>query len=233
MKSPERPKFREKPRETFEEERNIEKLRNFSEKTAERLREEVPVDNDCRIDMEAFRGIYSSENIEGNKQRIKEFEMKIFPGLTPEEIKKEKLKKKGEQLEILTNLIFNKLLGPEFICVRTSLYDDWRNKVDELILEKETGNVVCAFDEVGDIMGPRFEAKKQKILEKNIKGGAEIKYGLGMENGKLVLKSQENIPIFYLALLEKAIEKGVREFIPSFEEKSDYEKRIFNYFILT
>ncbi len=212
-------------------ERDVEKLRYFMGEIAERLRVEgVPVNDDCRIDMDAFRDVFSPESIESNKKTVKDFEKKWYGNLTEEEIKKEKLKKSGEQLEMLITAVFSKFLGKEFIVVRSAAYDDIRNKIDNLILEKESGNMVCAFDEVGDVSGSRFEEKKKNILEKNQKG-CLIRYGLGVREGELTLEYRENIPIFYLALSGENIKNGIKELVPSFEEKSDFEKKLFDYFI--
>jgi len=148
-----------------EEEENREKLENFIKRTAENLqREGVPVTEDCRIDISAFSKVYSENVIERDKKLIKEYESQWYPGLSEEEIKKERLKIDGEKLERSKNVIFAKNLGKDFIVVRTSLYDDIKNKVDNLILEKETGNLVCALDEVADISEQRLEEKKNKVF---------------------------------------------------------------------
>jgi len=217
--------------EEEKEEEDVEKLEGFMEEIAEKLRNEgVPVNDDCRINMDAFKGVFSSESVENNKKIVKEFEDKWYGNLTEEEIKKEKLKKSGEQFEMLVTSIFNKFLGEKFIIVRSAAYDDIRNKVDNLILDKETGNIVCAFDEVGDSSGLRFEEKKKKILERNQRG-CSIRYGLGIQKGKLTLENRENIPIFYLALSKESIKNGIKKLVPSFDEKSDFEKKLFDYFI--
>ncbi|MFH1657092.1 MAG: hypothetical protein ABH919_01375 [bacterium] len=230
-------KIKEEEPQTFEigekKENDIEGLETFIGEVAEKLKKEgVPVDDDCRIDMDAFKDVYPSESVEGNKKTVEEFENKWYGNLSKSEIKQEKLKKEGEQLEMLVTSIFNKFLGSEFITVRSAPYDDIRNKVDNLILEKETGNIVCAFDDVGDSSGYRFAEKERKILERNRKG-TSIRYGLNIKEGELALEPRENIPIFCLALSGENIRDGIKKSELSFEKKSDFEKKLFDYFVST
>lgn len=221
-----------------EEERNREKLISFIKEIAENLREKgLPLTEDCRIDMRAFEEIYPEETIKKDQELVRKYEWKEYKGLSEEEIRKEKTKRDGEKLEMLKTAIFAKNLGEDFIVARTSLYDDFKNKIDNLILEKETGNVVCAFDEVGESMDERYQEKVEKVMTRNTKeGGAGLEYGFKVEKdkegqSKLVLGREKNIPLFYLVLPKRHIEGGIKELIPSFGEKSDYEKKLFNYFL--
>lgn len=214
-----------------EEERNIEKMKNFIERIADRLKgEKAPVGKDCRINLDFFRGIYPTNEIERDKKKIKKLEEKWYKNLSKEEIEKERLRQIGEQLEILKTAILYKNLHKEFIVVRASVYDDIKNGVDNLILEKETGNLICVLDEVSGITRPRIEEKKRKILNRNRKGGGKLKYGIKLEKGKIVLGEIKNIPIFYFALPQEYIKEGVKELIPSFEKRSEWERNIFNWF---
>ncbi|MER3570505.1 MAG: hypothetical protein C4348_02825 [Patescibacteria group bacterium] len=223
--------------EKKEEEKKFKELLEFIKQIAERLRKErVPVNDDCRIDMETYNTVYDQEIIEKDRKYVEEFKKKWFPGLSEKEIREKKLKTIGEKLEILKTTIFSKFLGEEFIVVRTSVYDDIENKIDNIILEKKTGNIVCALDEVGEAFGERYEEKKIKVLERNKKGGGCLKYGLRVEKNKenqpkLILGKIDSIPIFYLVLPEKYIKDVIKEFIPSFDKKSDYEENLFKYFV--
>ena len=106
-----------------------------------------------------------------------------------------------------------------------------------VVLEKETGSLVCALDEVGESSGPGYEEKKKKVLDRNRRqDGGTLKYGFLPEkdkNGenKLTLGRVRNIPLFYLALPDEFVKKGIRELIPSLKESSDYERNLFSYFM--
>ena len=206
------------------ETRGVEKLEVFLREASSELKENgFPVEEDCRINMDAFETKYSPETIENDKERIKLKEESWLTG-------KEKAERSGEKLEMLKTATFHKFLKKDFFVLRSSIYDDVRNKIDNVIVEKDTGNLVCAFDEVADTTGPRFEEKKEKVLERNSKGGGFLKYGLKIEEGKVVLSSEKNIPIFYLPLSDNDVREGIEKFTPS-SEKSEYEKKIIGHFL--
>lgn len=215
----------------------IEEVKHFLGEIAEKLRkEEIPVGDDCRVDMEAFEGVYPQAAIREDMEIVKgwqeQWDKEEFGDLPKEEIEKEKLKNKGEQFEMLKTAILYKFLGGEFIVTRTSRFDDIKNKVDNIVLEKETGNLVCALDEVGDIAGEIFEEKQAQVLERNRKEkGGRLKYGIKSEKGKLVMGEVENLPVFYFALPSEYIREGLKNLTPSFEEKSEYEEKLFTYFV--
>lgn len=214
--------------EREEDKKSFENLKYFLRQTAERLREEgVPVRPNCRIEMDEFQAVYNIEEIEGDKQEVARIESKISRDGTMSE---ERL---GEQLEMLKTGIFNKFLPSNFVTARASRFDDIKNGVDNVIVDLESGNVVCALDEVGELTGERFEEKKWRILDKNNKGGITLKYALTVEEGKVrPSRALENIPIFYLALPPAYIREGVRSFVPTVDKPpSSYEKKIFEYLI--
>ncbi|MDI6717843.1 MAG: hypothetical protein QMD86_02255 [Patescibacteria group bacterium] len=207
-----------------------EKISEFLEKISENLNlKGVPVKKDCRIDIDKYSEVYS--DIEEDKQLLKKHKQQWFPGLSEKRITEEKSEKIGEQLEILITVLFSKFLGENYIVARTSEYDDIKNGIDNIIFSKETGNLVCAFDEVADTSHKDYEIKIGNILKKNTAGGGKLKYGINSEKGKISLGKSESAPIFYLALPQHLINEGIKNFNPNFEEKSDYEKKLFKYFI--
>jgi len=133
---------------------------------------------------------------------------------------------------LLKTAVFNKFLGQKFIVTRTNLADDIDRGVDNLILERQTGNVVCAFDEVTDITGKTYQDKVAKILEKNVESdGANLKYGLGIDEKtkKVIAKGVQNIPIFYLALPGQYVKNAISHFEPNL--KSEQEEKLLSYFL--
>jgi hypothetical protein len=182
----------------------------------------IPVDQNCRIDMCDFEDVYEKkEIIEKDLKLIKEIK-----GNTEESLLTD-----GERLEVLKTIVFHKFLNEKFIVIRTAIYDDVQNHVDNLIVEKETGNIICAFDEVSAISGPEFIKKQERFLRNNIKG-AKVKYGILSTKDGLIKNKIENIPIFYLALPPEHINEGIRN-IASLEDISDYEEKIWSYFVTT
>ena len=192
--------------------------------------ENIPVGTDGRIDMSAYRSIYP--DVEKDLARNRDWEQGWFEGIPPEEIPAERRKREGEQLEMLAHAIFMKNLPENFVVARASEHDDRANKVDTVILDKKTGALICAFDEVGDTSGIDYDKKQEVVRDRNLKGGTSLKYGIGMveKDGKrkVVPSPAANIPIFYIALPPDRIKKGVQEFIS--DGQSDFEEKLFAYF---
>lgn len=212
----------------LEQHESIEDLENFIKAAAERHRAKgVPVSDDGRIDMLAYKNVYP-DHVE------RDFESTREGKANAEAIHKERLVLDGEKLEMLAYAIFTKNLGERFIVARSAPHDDRINKVDTLLLDRETGNLVCAFDEVGDTTGEAYEKKLKDVRDHNLHGGASLKYGIGMdEDGKIKLTNVRNVPIFYVALPKDRINKGIAEFLPDTKNQSEFEKRLFTYFIAT
>jgi len=211
-----------------EEIENENKLINLERQLSEYLNaQDVPTTGDCRINPEAFEKIYGTEQIKRDEKYVKELEQKW----AAEE--GDKTTRYGEQFEALKTIIFHKFLGKDFIVLRSSLYDDIVNKVDNIILDKKTGNLVCALDEVATMTGERFENKKSAILERNKgnNGGGRLKYGLFIKEGKLSLGSTKHFPIFYLAIKPNYLKEAIRKMQPSLNETTEYERKLFDYFI--
>lgn len=215
---------------------SVERKETGAEKVADYLKREVflelkengfSVSENCQIDMDPFRERYSfyevarDQEVAGRKKRERESQ--------------ERVKKSGERLEMLATAIFHKFLGEKFFVLRTSIFDDEINKVDNFLIEKKTGNPICAFDEVAEMRGPRYKEKREKVLERNLKGGAELKYSFEVRPGKerpmIEMTKVRELPIFYLALSPEALEKAEEEFAPSSKESSEYERKLFAYFI--
>ena len=147
-----------------------------------------------------------------NNPRVQDFFKRRFGINNPNEIiakwKEEKSKEKNSLMEMaVTALLFEKL-GDDFLVVRTATYDDYKNGADNLIIDRKTGEVVGAFDEVHDSGGGKYtEAKEKKIINIAKKGGTEINYGLKLVDGKFVRAELKSVPVFYLGLEESEFEK--------------------------
>lgn len=204
----------------------MKKLTAYLETEAKSMQAEgIPVLNDCRINMDAFASLYSPKDLAIEKQRILRMQKEMAE-------KDEHQDNFGEKLEMLKTAVFNKFLGQKFIVARTSLADDIDRGVDNVILERQTGNVVCAFDEVTDIVGKTYQDKAAKIMERNVESaGASLKYGLGIDEKtkKVIPQSVRNIPIFYLALPGQYVKNAIQQFEP--DVKNEQEAKLLSYFL--
>ncbi len=206
--------------------REAEKLRELLGEIAKILRnQQIPVDDECRVDMKSFSIIYGDPRIDLDIQRVRESKK----GRNANNLE-DRLLTDGERLEVLKTIIFHKFLGEKFFVVRSSVYDDLTNNVDNLIVEKETGNIVCAFDEVSSF-GKDYEKKQNKVLYINLRGGARLKYGFISDGSLLILQGIKNIPIFYLSLSPEFIDKGIKKLSSNLNEISDFERKLIEYFL--
>jgi hypothetical protein len=183
---------------------------------------------------ENFPDGYAKQEIKDDEETVHRKKL-LFSGSSdlPEGLEKEarvaaweKRRKVGkpELLELATTAVFHKVLGEKFMVVRSSVFDDYENGADNVIINKETGDVVCAFDEVRENSvsnrklredeveeKTRTEEKEEKIKRKAQKGGTRIKYGFGSAAGKLVKKQITGVPMFYISVeapeLDKLLEK--------------------------
>jgi hypothetical protein len=142
---------------------------------------------------------------------------------------------KPAMLEKAVVAIFHKILGDKFIVVRSSTHDDFQNGVDNLIINKETGDVVCAFDEVrGETKHGRINDKKEKIIRKAKEGGTEIKYGFTFtDQGKTLVKRKiENVPTFYLSMEPDELDNLLRTMSGDLQSQpTAVELKVFDGFI--
>jgi hypothetical protein len=105
------------------------------------------------------------------------------------------------QLEMAITILLHKRFGDRYVVVRASKYDDYFNGIDNVLVNKETGDVICAFDEVRmDERSYRDAHKKERSRKKASQGGASLKYGFRIRNGAVLKQTIQSIPIFCLGL---------------------------------
>jgi hypothetical protein len=253
MGNPEKPQFESEFSEVSEkkegpEKEPLERLEEYIRSISEKLREQgIFVDENGRINMDRFKGVYPRSNIEADEQYVKG-RKEVFRRVEATKIEsrflfhtqeaKEKAlreKKLSEICEMLVMAILHKNLKENFVVVRTSEYDDIRNGIDTVILDKNTGSIVCAVDEIDETSGLRLEEKKEKIMHKNRdRSGGFLKYGLYFEKGEggMELKRGlvDNVPLFYYAISRDDLKSTLAEFLSS-QTVSPTEKTIFESFL--
>ena len=220
-------------------ERKLQELTDFIKSAALDSRKQygAPVTDDGRIDVYAYRTVYSDEEVRKDARETSEGLREWTSGIVSDRtvFSRDQIRD-NERLEMLVYAIFYKNLRDLFVVVRASRHDGSVNHVHTVLLDKGTGNVVCAFDEVRDVSGSDYQVTQREIKNLNTeRGGVKLKYGLGSkkEGGRLTVVPAEakNIPLFYIALPKDNLEAGIRGFNPALETPSDIEKRLFAYFI--
>lgn len=157
---------------------------------------------------------------------------------TPEGIVAKHLEKKeaskSNQAEIVITALLHKVLKDRFLVVRASVFDDYKHGIDNLILDKETGAVICAFDEVLENQGDRERGavkKIEKIKKSAIRGGTEAKYGISLKEGQLTRAHTRNIPVFYLTLESKDLNELTDDLYNNEEMATEAESRLFAHLV--
>ncbi|TSC52102.1 MAG: hypothetical protein LiPW41_650 [Parcubacteria group bacterium LiPW_41] len=196
-------------------------------------------------------GIYTAEEIGRDKEEILAKEIEWSGAYNPsvqefykntkkiegkEEIAREWMKnkerEKSSQMEMLTNAIFYKNLKNDFFVSRTSRKDDLGG-VDTYLVNKKTGDIVCAFDEVHDHTQGDRKNEKWKRVESIGKGGKTIKYGVVPEGDRLIQREIRNIPVFFVSLTTEELIRGMEGFSRNIDESpNELEKKYFNKFTL-
>ena len=176
---------REKPKN------NSEKLKGLLREIANSLNREAEesygisglLDDECQVLMTGYQEIYSQAFLEQSARDVREREI-AFSGATNPNVqhnyrvqyqiegqdniiakwKENKKKEKNSQMEMVVTALLHKVLGDRYFIVRTSEFDDYHNGIDNIIIDKQTGAVVCAFDEVHEGgVGDRTQKKQEKI----------------------------------------------------------------------
>lgn len=158
---------------------------------------------------------------------------------TPEGIvanhREKKEASKSNQAEMIITALLHKILKERFLVVRSSVFDDYKYGIDNLILDKETGAVICAFDEVLENEGDseRGASKKiEKIKKSAIRGGTEAKYGISLKEKTLTRGHLRNIPVFYLTLESKDLIELTEHLFNNHEEAAtEAEERLFSHLV--
>lgn len=167
--------------------------------------------------------------------RVKEFYKERYGAETEEDIVnvylKNKEREKNGQMEMFTSVLFHKILKNEFVVMRASAYDDYVNGIDTVMVNKKTGDIVCAFDEVHNHKNSaRAEEKSKKTIKKAREGGATLSYGIEIENGKMKRKEIKNLPVFFIGLETEELEDVLAN-MDYGKEISPKEKKVFAQFV--
>ena len=193
-----------KLKEKLEHLKNIyEYLKNRGKEKIEELNLENIVDEDFRAKSDIFKDIYSEEILEQDKKKVKKIDGKI------EQREIELFRKiralKGEIVEISKTIFSDKLFNNKFVVVRTNKYDDYVNGIDEILIDKETGQPIAALDLITyepdyekESIEKSIERKKRKFFAK-VLFGSFLKYSLYLDkNKKLRLGGFVDVPFLFI-----------------------------------
>ncbi len=200
-------------------------LKNHLAVLSEKINRELPgfVDNEGRIAIEGKTA--------NNDRLLVDVQEDVFSretGKTVESWNIDNEKNPSNLTEMALTVLLQKQLGDDFIVARSSKYDDYNNGVDQVIVYRPTGEVVCGFDEViGRDGNDGSEKKKEKLERIMAKGGAYIKYGAKLEDGKLVRGEIKNVPAFFMGINKSDLRELLDSLKNNPEKNSEAEEKIF------
>jgi hypothetical protein len=239
-------------------ENKTEKLDEIIFKIAERTNKELGenlLEKDGSVSKDSFNNIYSEEKIKHDENHVRDKQIE-FSGAYDEKVqeiykkqynltdetnmkdqvvekwKEEREKSKPAQLEKASTILFYKILKDDYIVARSSTYDDYKNGIDNILVNKKTGEVICAFDEVhGKTKNGEEKRKMEKTLKSAKNGGTEIDYGITYKNGKVVKEKINNVPIFYLSIENEGFMELINNISDIDQPINNVELKFYNEFI--
>lgn len=145
---------------------------------------------------------------------------------TLEDWQKNKDKSRSTIAEMAITLVLHRLLGNRFIVARASKFDDYTHGIDNILIDKETGSIVCGFDDVLGYNGDDGGDKKSKrVNESLLRGGSFLDYGATIEKGKVLRKDFRNIPTFFVSISKDELDIILSD-LEKNTESTENEKRL-------
>jgi hypothetical protein len=193
----------------------LERLLPLLQREALHLREQgFPVTDDCRIDASAFGSLYQTPELQRDARYVRDREANFeqAPGTT------------GELLEAVKTLAFNQMwFKGRLVAVRTSKFDDYKNGIDEIVFDLETKRPLAVVDTTTN-----WKTKVEQLaFMERIKKGGSIKYGVGIETGKVEKKAYTTLPIFIVSLRPEEVSRLAGEIAKGrMSETSDMLERV-------
>jgi hypothetical protein len=169
---------------------------------------------DLQLIKELERGFAHVDDFPDKEARLKEW--------------KEKRRLEDARLaESVATIILHKALGPNYLVMKSSVYDDYVNGVDTIVFDKYTGEIVCTFDEVFDseaLLGnKRYDKKLAQVTEAGTDtGGVNIKYGLTLDvvSGQYIRTAVQDVPLICLNINRDSLHKLLRQYNKSNDQSS-------------
>ncbi len=207
----------------------------------------LPVDDRMRIDSNLFikSDTYARSVVDRDNTYILKRLQSAHPGKGLEEIRDNEHETIGYQAEVLINELLRKGLSDRYLVVRTAEYDDWKQGVDMLVIDKKSGEIVIGLDasdnkeaykKRGDEANDLLQVKKGKVERRNLAGGFEIKYGISIKHRDLDKPVVEyghasNIAVFVPSLISDLVIAGYRIVAPFAEGLNDEEDKYVRLFL--
>jgi hypothetical protein len=165
----------------------------------------------------------------------KKFNLKDDTPITKElhaKWEREQQERLSELMEMAVMVILHKVLKDDYVVCRANKYDDYHG-IDNIIVNKQTGDVLCTFDDVRDDTNAHgiYEWQKELHVEDS-RGKSKMVYAFTFEENKLIRKEITNIPKFYLRFDKKQLEDMLKAIdYKNINSANNSELAIYNFII--
>ena len=134
----------------------------------------------------------------------------------------------SDLFEQLVPILFTKIMPDKFIAVRSAKYDDYTHGVDTVIIDRDTGEVLCSVDECTSDSRSAPVDKVKKVLNTNLHG-TELSYGFKRvsNNSFVPVKACRDFPLCFLSLPRDDVRLAISMLREDLSDVSDFEKEVF------
>ena len=213
-----------------------EKVRNLTEQMVGHYRRmDIFLTLDGRVNPTAFRKYYAREKLENDDRAVTKSSNGIAEdrlGISRTDAVNENISSDFEQL---VPILFTKVFGEKIAAFRASRYDDLKNGVDNILLDRETGDVVCAIDEIVISSSHTVETyrKKKEKVRKRSAVGVKIDYGyqIGPDGTAVPESRYADCPLLCLGIKRDDFLKVISRVSDSFTDSSTYDKMVCSVFL--
>ena len=182
-----------------------------------------------RVNMLAFNELHTADTLRKHDDFVRRKEKWIRKNETDQQ-RRERVE--SDLFEQMVSIIFTKFASEQFIVFRSSKYDDLKNGIDTVIIDRESGDTMCSVDEVVSDFKSTVQKKREHVLRVN-DIGVNLNYGFRKnENGIFVpAEYHANFPLCYLPFPRKLILPAVNQLSDRLFEVSDMDRTIFKYLL--
>ena len=190
----------------------------------------IQLERDGRVSVSAFRAFYPHEKLNEDRKYVEKKE-RYIKDRSIDTDKRNNIE--SECFEQLVSVIFTKVMPERFAVLRTAKYDDYEHGVDTIIIDRETGDVVCSVDEVISDNLEDATRKKMNHIEHMNENGVQIDYGYKKNEDGLFVPARyyADSPLCFLPIQRDLIPKIIESTSESITEVSRSDRAVFNHFI--
>ncbi len=190
----------------------------------------IQLEHDGRVSVSAFRAFYPPEKLDKDRRYVEKKERHIRDRSVDVD-KRNNIE--SECFEQLVSVIFTKVMPDRFAVLRTAKYDDYEHGVDTIIIDRETGDVVCSVDEVISDDLEKATRRKMNQIEHINENGVQIDYGYKKNEDGLFVPARyyADSPLCFLPIQRNLIPKIIESTGESITDVSRSDRAVFNHFI--